>query len=194
MRRKIENRLRQIQDALEGASGGGSPGGTARPAGGWLRDELAPQNLSGPGTLHPPFGGACPGKRWPFLGKVGVGLSLQRLWQGNYFSYDRVFLLLDREDRYPGPVETPPPATWATLRFRGSHRQAGEHYVRPLGECRERGLSPVGTAMEITMIDDGMTSDPEQFVTEIQIPVGMRQEKGEEEGKRKNLKKVQNRG
>ena len=25
--------------------------------------------------------------------------------------------------------------------------------------------------MEITMIDDGMTSDPEQFVTEIQIPV-----------------------
>ena len=43
------------------------------------------------------------------------------------------------------------------------------------------------------MIDDGMTSDPEQFVTEIQIPVGMRQEKGEEQGKRKNLKKVKNR-
>ena len=33
------------------------------------------------------------------------------------------------------------------------------------------GLAPAGTAMEITMIDDGMTSDPEQFVTEIQIPV-----------------------
>ena len=124
-----------------------------------------------------------------FLGKVGVGLSLQRLRQGNVSSYDRVFLLLDREDRYPGPVETLPPATWATLRFRGSHRQAGEHYVRLLGECRERGLSPVGTAMEITMIDDGMTSDPEQFVTEIQIPVGMRQEKGEEQGKKKKLEK-----
>ena len=106
----------------------------------------------------------------------------------------RVFLLLDREDRYPGPVETLPPATWATLRFRGSHRQAGEHYVRLLGECRERGLSPVGTAMEITMIDDGMTSDPEQFVTEIQIPVGMRQEKGEEQGKKKKFEKVKNRG
>ena len=118
-----------------------------------------------------------------------MGLSLQRLRQGNVSSYDRVFLLLDREDRYPGPVETLLPATWATLRFRGSHRQAGEHYVRLLGECRERGLSPVGTAMEITMIDDGMTSDPEQFVTEIQIPVGMLQEKGEEQGKKKKFEK-----
>ena len=61
--------------------------------------------------------------------------------------------------------------------------------ARLLGECRERGLSPVGTAMEITMIDDGMTSDPEQFVTEIQIPVGMLQEKGEEQGKKKKFEK-----
>ena len=129
-----------------------------------------------------------PRKRWPFWERWGW-LSPQRLRQGNVSSYDRVFLLLDREDRYPGPVETLPPATWATLRFRGSHRQAGEHDVRLLGECRERGLSPVGTAMEITMIDDGMTSDPEQFVTEIQIPVGMRQEKGEEQGKKKKFEK-----
>ena len=154
----------------------------------WLRDELAPKTYldleHSIRRLEAPAQEAV-----AFLGKVGVGLSLQRLRQGNYFSYDRAFLLLDREDRYPGPVETLPPATWATLRFRGSHRQAGEHYVRLLGECRERGLSPVGTAMEITMIDDGMTSDPEQFVTEIQIPVGMLQEKGEEQGKKKKFEK-----
>lgn len=188
VQRKIENRLRQIQDALEG------PLEEVRlvelPARrvAWLRDELAPKTYldleHSIRRLEAPAQEAV-----AFLGKVGVGLSLQRLWQGNYFSYDRVFLLLDREDRYPGPVETLLPATWATLRFRGSHRQAGEHYVRLLGECRERGLSPVGTAMEITMIDDGMTSDPEQFVTEIQIPVGMRQEKGEEQGKKKKFEK-----
>ena len=50
-------------------------------------------------------------------------------------------------------------------------------------------MSPVGTAMEITMIDDGMTSDPEQFVTEIQIPVGIPQETGEEQGKKKKFEK-----
>ena len=33
------------------------------------------------------------------------------------------------------------------------------------------------------------SSDPEQFVTEIQIPVGMRQEKGEEQGKKKKFEK-----
>lgn len=82
-----------------------------------------------------------------------------------------MFLLLDREDVYRGSVETLPPGRWATLRFRGSHRQAGERYVRLLDHLQVHGLAPAGTAMEITMIDDGMTSDPEQFVTEIQIPV-----------------------
>ena len=48
---------------------------------------------------------------------------------------------------------------------------------------------PLSDVQALTMIDDGMTSDPEQFVTEIQIPVGMRQEKGEEEGKKKKLEK-----
>ena len=28
-----------------------------------------------------------------------------------------------------------------------------------------------GFSMEITLIDNGLTSDPEKFVTEIQIPV-----------------------
>ena len=36
---------------------------------------------------------------------------------------------------------------------------------------RER-LEILGPSKEITMIDDGMTSDTEKFVTEIQIPVG----------------------
>ena len=105
VQRKIENRLRQIQDALEG------PLEEVRlvelPARrvAWLRDELAPKTYldleHSIRRLEAPAQEAV-----AFLGKVGVGLSLQRLWQGNYFSYDRVFLLLDREDRHPS-VLTP---------------------------------------------------------------------------------------
>lgn len=85
VQRKIENRLRQIQDALEG------PLEEVRlvelPARrvAWLRDELAPKTYldleHSIRRLEAPAQEAV-----AFLGKVGVGLSLQRLWQGNYLT------------------------------------------------------------------------------------------------------------
>ena len=35
----------------------------------------------------------------------------------------------------------------------------------------ERGLSPDGPALEITMIDQGFTSNASEFLTEIQVPL-----------------------
>ena len=170
VQRKIENRLRQIQDALQGPLEEVRLVDLPARRVAWLRDNLVPRTYldleHSIRRLEEPAQEAV-----AFLGKVGVGLSLQRLAWGEYGAYDRVFLLLDREDVYRGPVETLPPGRWATLRFRGSHRQVGERYVRLLDYLQAHGLAPAGTAMEITMIDDGMTSDPEQFVTEIQIPV-----------------------
>lgn len=170
VQRKIENRLRQIQDALQGPLEEVRLVDLPARRVAWLRDNLVPRTYldleHSIRRLEEPAQEAV-----AFLGKVGVGLSLQRLTRGEYGAYDRVFLLLDREDVYRGSVETLPPGRWATLRFRGSHRQAGERYVRLLDHLQVHGLAPAGTAMEITMIDDGMTSDLEQFVTEIQIPV-----------------------
>ena len=36
---------------------------------------------------------------------------------------------------------------------------------------RENELSPAGFSREVTMIDFGITCDPEKFVTEISIPI-----------------------
>ena len=36
---------------------------------------------------------------------------------------------------------------------------------------RQQGFRPAGFSREITLIDYGLTSDPEKFVTEILIPV-----------------------
>ena len=58
-----------------------------------------------------------------------------------------------------------------SVRFRGTHRQAGEYYGRLMGWLRERGYSVAGFSKEITMIDEGLTRDSSKFVTEIQIPV-----------------------
>ena len=64
-----------------------------------------------------------------------------------------------------------PPARCVRVMFRGSHLQAPEQYGRLMAYIRETGLRPAGFSREITMIDYGLTSDPEKFVTEITIPV-----------------------
>ena len=44
-------------------------------------------------------------------------------------------------------------------------------YARLLAYIDAQALTPAGFSRELTMIDYGLTSDPEKFVTEITIPV-----------------------
>ena len=106
-----------------------------------------------------------------FLGKVGLGISPQRLLAGQVEGYDRIFLLLDEEDDYQGAVERLPAQLCAAVRFRGSHKEAPASYRRLLRYIRQRRLAIAGFSREITLVDDGLTSDPNKFVTEIHIPV-----------------------
>lgn len=57
------------------------------------------------------------------------------------------------------------------VRFRGSHLQSPEQYARLLAYTEAHGLTPAGFSREITLVDYGLTSDPEKFVAEITIPV-----------------------
>lgn len=106
-----------------------------------------------------------------FLGKVGVGISRERLISGQYQSYDMVFLILDEEDRFLGSTQLLPEETCVTIRFRGGHERAAKYYGRLIDYIQEQGYTVSGYSKEITMIDDGLTNDSSQFVTEIQIPV-----------------------
>ena len=106
-----------------------------------------------------------------FLGKVGVGITRERLEQGAFDRYDLVFLQLDPEEGYTGEVEELPEETCVTVRFRGGHREAREQYEKLMAFIGHHRLRPSGFSREITLIDNGLTSDPEKFVTEIQIPV-----------------------
>ncbi len=106
-----------------------------------------------------------------FLGKVGVGISKEHLLQADFSRYDCAFLLLDREDRFDGETHELPEALCARIRFRGSHPQAAGAYERLLSYLREHRLTIDGFSREITLIDNGLSRDPEKFVTEISIPV-----------------------
>ena len=106
-----------------------------------------------------------------FLGKVGVGISREKLLNGEYDRYDKVFLLLDKEDAYSGPIEEVPEETCVTLRFCGGHKEAFVYYERLMDFISEQKFRISGFSKEITMIDYGITDDTEKFVTEIQIPI-----------------------
>lgn len=106
-----------------------------------------------------------------FLGKVGLGISAEHLQTSEYQKYDGIFLILDDEDIYDG--ETMPVAEVLCVRlcFRGSHAEAPGQYKKLLDYIKKHQMQIVGFSREITLIDYGITNDPEKFVTEICIPV-----------------------
>ncbi len=106
-----------------------------------------------------------------FLGKVGIGITKEHLQEEKLDTYDLVFLILDEEDSYDGKIEELPEQTYVTIRFCGGHTEAPGYYRKLLVCIRAEHLTVTGFSQEITMIDDGITSDPEKFVTEIRIPV-----------------------
>ena len=55
---------------------------------------------------------------------------LEQLLKRSFQDYDRIFLLLDQEDRYDGETETFPRQTCVTIRFCGSHREAPAYYQK----------------------------------------------------------------
>lgn len=106
-----------------------------------------------------------------FLGKVGVGISREKLIKHCFQPYDLVFLLLDDEDRFQGNTMLLPETDCAALRFQGGHEKALHYYEQLLRYIENRHFKVSGFSREITMIDYGLTDDTSKFVTEIQIPV-----------------------
>ena len=106
-----------------------------------------------------------------FLGKFGVSIAPENLNAGRYDRYDGVFLTLETEDNFPGETLSLPETSCVTVRFRGSHPEALEQYARLMAYIGAHSLSACGFSREITLIDYSVTDDPNQFITEISIPV-----------------------
>lgn len=107
-----------------------------------------------------------------FLGKVGLGISVEHLNNRETSQYDGIFLILDQEDIYTGETLRLPETLCVRLRFKGSHKEAPEQYQKLLEYIQKHRMQISGFSREITLIDYGITNDTEKFVTEICIPVG----------------------
>lgn len=106
-----------------------------------------------------------------FLGKVGLGISVEHLQKAETAQYDGIFLILDQEDIYTGETLELPETLCVRLRFRGSHTEAPAQYQKLLDYIDKHKMQIVGFSREVTLIDYGITNDTEKFVTEICVPV-----------------------
>lgn len=106
-----------------------------------------------------------------FLGNVGVGLSEEHFSNQQFDFYDYVFILLNSEDYSFKQAEIIPASTTLSIQFHGNHTNALTSYQKLYSYMQEHQWKPNGFAREITLIDEGLTSDASQYVTEIQIPV-----------------------
>ncbi len=106
-----------------------------------------------------------------FQGKVGVGICKENLYLGKYDRYDVVFIILDDEDTYEGEIDSIEPGLCVSMRFQGSHDKAPTHYQKMLQYIKAEKLEIIGFSRELNLIDNVLSSDPKQYVTEIRIPV-----------------------
>lgn len=168
--RKIDNRLKQLQDALSSEIGviKEEIKGERRLA--LINKKLAPKNYL---DLEHSIREIEKTEKTPvtFLGKVGVGISENNLNEHRYKAYDMVFIILEEEDRFKGSTILLPTESCVTVRFRGGHENAPRYYEMLIKYIENNKYKISGFSKEITMIDYGLTDDVSKFVTEIQIPV-----------------------
>ena len=168
--RQIDNRLARLREAQDARLGEVLLRDAPACRVVWLQKELRLNSfLDMEGAIR--CLDECQSETEIFLGKVGASMSAERLKNGGYDQYDGIFLVLDDEDRYEGETILLPETLCVTVRFRGSHPEAPAQYARMMDYMQAHGLEIAGFSREITLIDYGLTSDSDKFVTEISIPV-----------------------
>ena len=170
--RKIDHRLEQLRDAMNSRLDVIQTVEIPESRVVWLRDSLHPKTYL---DLENSIRKLVENQKESlvFMGKIGIGISKEQLSQKSFQDYDRIFLLLDQEDRYDGETETFPRQTCVTILFCGSHREAPAYYQKLLAYIEEKKLCITGFSRETTLIDYGITNNTDKFVTEIQIPVNI---------------------
>ncbi len=167
--KKIDNRLRQIKNAEQAETDRIKTEKIPAVRISLMREKLRPKGYL---DMEKPIRrlGKKQEEATVFLGKIGIGISAENLSAGKFDEYDRIFLILDDEEK--GCDVTALPETDAvTLRFHGSHADSPSEYKKLMTYISENGLEAADFSREITIIDDGFTKDRDKFITEIIIPI-----------------------
>lgn len=104
-----------------------------------------------------------------FNGKVGVSISLDNLKNKVFDEYDSIFSFAEDEKYNKKLVKILPKGTYVTIRFNGTHKSSPMYYEKLLRYIEKNGYMIRDDSIEITLIDFALTDKREEFITEIQI-------------------------
>ncbi|MCP1123255.1 MerR family transcriptional regulator [Bacillus sp. AFS018417] len=106
-----------------------------------------------------------------FSGDIGVTVAKEALLQHDFQAYNSVFILLDYMPFQIATSNVIEEGIYACAYHHGPYEETGKTYKRLLLAIEKDGYEICGDAIELALIDWSVTSNQEEQVTEIQIPV-----------------------
>lgn len=106
-----------------------------------------------------------------FIGGVGLTVDVNDLINQRFNRYNSIFILTEEEDIEGPLVTTLQQGTYASIYYRGDHTNSFEYYKALLDYIQKNDLQITGDAIERTIIDQYISINKEDYLTEIQIPV-----------------------
>lgn len=106
-----------------------------------------------------------------FVGRVGLKVSLTNIRKNKFDEYSSVFILLEEKCGDDELVTVLPEAGYACVHFNGNHSQSPRYYHMLLAYIKEHGFEINGDSIERTIVDQFISKNNEDYLTEIQIPI-----------------------
>lgn len=102
--------------------------------------------------------------------QLGDCVSRESLAQKNFLQFEKAFVPL--LERVPGESCVQKPAgRYACIYHQGPYTATRDSYEKLLAFLHQQGITPAGPAYEFFVLDSMTTARPEEYLTEIQIPV-----------------------
>lgn len=110
-----------------------------------------------------------------FSGDIGVTVAKKGLMQNEFQAYSSVFILLDYMPFQIQSSDEIKEGMFACVYHHGPYEETDETYKKLMKYINQEGYEVSGDAIEIALIDWSVTDNPEEQVTEIQIPIMKKQ-------------------
>ncbi|WP_237981899.1 MerR family transcriptional regulator [Bacillus thuringiensis] len=110
-----------------------------------------------------------------FSGDIGVTVAKKGLMQNEFQAYSSVFILLDYMPFQMHSSDEIKEGIFACVYHHGPYEETDETYKKVMKYIDQEGYKVSGDAIEIALIDWSVTENPEEQVTEIQIPIMKKQ-------------------
>lgn len=106
-----------------------------------------------------------------FIGGVGVTISIENIRNMDFSEYNSIFLIVEDEEVSNDLVTILAKGTYVCMYYNDRRIEASAYYERLFTYIEEHGYTIIGDAIERTIIDEYISKNEEEFLSEIQIPV-----------------------